>query len=109
MDTEFHGGEGNEQEDPVEEDEHGEQNASRHVFRVDVLNQILTRESEITAAQKKGRKKDADKQMKLFDDRFHAVLHTPVRPNSVNLHDVQLAYTHTPKPCLQHCECKIRS
>ena len=94
MDTEFHGGEGNEQEDPVEEDEHGEQNASRHVFNVDVLNQILTREGEITAASKKGRKKDADKQMKLFDDRFHALLHTAVCPNSVNLHDVQLAYTH---------------
>ena len=57
MDTEFHGGEGNEQEDPVEEDEHGEQNAPRHVFNVDVLNQILTREGEITAASKNDAKK----------------------------------------------------
>ena len=32
--------------------------------------------------------------MKVFDDRFHTVLHTPVRPNSVNLQDVQLAFTH---------------
>ena len=107
METEFHGGEGNELEEPEDEDTFALQNAPRHAFNTDVLNQILTRENEITAAAKKGRKKHADKQMKLFDDRFHAALHTPVRPNSVKLQDVQLAYT--PKPCLLHCKYKTRS
>ena len=94
METEFHGGEGNELEEPEDEDTFALQNAPRHAFSTDVLSQSLTRENEITAAAKKGRKKHADKQMKLFDDRFHTALHTPVRPNSVKLQDIQLAYTH---------------
>ena len=94
VETEFHGGEGNELEEPEDEDTFALQNAPRHAFSTDVLNQILTRENEITAAAKKGRKKHADKQLKLFDDRFHAALNTLVRPNSVKLQDIQLAYTH---------------
>ena len=31
--------------------------------------------------------------MKLFDDRFHAVLHEPVRPSNVKLFEEQLAYS----------------
>lgn len=94
METEMHGGEGNEQHEPEDEDLDAAQNAPRHVFDTDVLKRILTRENEITAAKQKGRTKYADKQMKLFDDRFHAALHAPVRPNNVKLHDVHMAYSH---------------
>ena len=94
METEFHGGEANEPAEPEDEDQSAERVKPCHIFAVDVLNSILTRDSEVAAAKKKGRKKHADVQMKVFDDRFHTVLHTPVRPNSVNLQDVQLAFTH---------------
>ena len=103
VETEFHGGEGNEPNEPEDEDQYVEQNQPRHAFDADVLSQILTREKEVTAAKKKGNNKYADKQMKLFDDRFHAALHTPVRPNGVKLHDVQLANTHTHTPSSPVC------
>ena len=64
-----------------------------HAFDADKLITILTRQNEIEAAKKRGRKKDSDVQMKQVDDRFHDILHTPVRQNDVKLHDIQFAYT----------------
>ena len=93
METEMHGGQVDEQDEPEDEDLDSVQNAPRHVFDTDVLNRILTRENEIMAAKQKGRTKYADKQMKLFDDLFHETLHAPVRPNNVKLHDVHMAYS----------------
>ena len=93
METEMHGGQVDEQDEPEDEDLDSVQNAPRHVFDTDVLNRILTRENEIMAAKQKGRTKYADNQMKLFDDLFHETLHAPVRPNNVKLHDVHMAYS----------------
>ncbi len=49
------------------------------------LFRTLSRSDEIAAAQKKGRKKRADVQMKMFDDCFREALGKPVPPNDVKL------------------------
>ena len=54
---------------------------------------MLTRQSEVAADNKKGRKKHADVQMKLFDDLFHDELSEPLHVTPTKLYDVQLSYT----------------
>ena len=91
VESEFYGGE--QLDDPVDEDPIGSLSwRPEEFFDHNKLVNILSRSAEITAAGRKGRKKAADVQMKMFDDRFHTVLNTPVPANSVNLQEKQFSY-----------------
>ena len=89
IESEFYGGE--QLNDPEDEDLVVAWRP-KHFLEHNKLVNILTRTAEITAAGRKGRRKAADVQMKMFDDRFHTELNTPVPPNSVNLQEKQLSY-----------------
>ena len=94
MSTEFYGGEGQDIDDIVME----ELPASDAVRSEAWLNHpelvsLLAREEEVAAAQKKGRKKTSNVQMKLFDDAFHSALHTAVPTNDVLLSEEQLGFS----------------
>jgi len=112
VEREFYGGEGNDLEEP--EDEQAEcAEISRPVlgtFDPEELVRILARHKEIDAAGRKGRKKQADVQMKVFDDHFHAVLNTPVPSNDVNLGESQLSYrlAQSISSALQHQEAIMK-
>jgi len=93
METEFHGGANADDLEP-ESESYGERTEPVHTFDVKELSSMLTRQSEVAAGKKKGRKKHTDVQMKVFDDRFHDALNTPVRQSPVKLYEVQLAYTN---------------
>ena len=93
METEFYGGEGNDlAEDEVEEFDCADITRPREAYNHDRLVEILSRQTEIAAAQRKGRKRQSDVQMKTFDDCFHAVLSKPVPPTDSNLGDAHLSY-----------------
>ena len=93
MESEFYGGE--QLDDPVDEDPTGSLAwRPEEFFDHNKLVNIFSRSDEITAACRKGRKKAANVQMKMFDDRFHTVLNTPVPANSVNLQEKQFSYVH---------------
>ena len=64
-----------------------------HNFDTDVLKEMLLRVREVAAGKKKGLKKHADVQMKLFDDRFHEQLHQEVPQSNVKLFEEQLSYS----------------
>ena len=49
-----------------------ERTVAVHNFDTDVLKEMLLRIREVADGKKKGLKKHADMQMKLFDDRFHS-------------------------------------
>ena len=89
MESEFYGGE--QLNDPEDEDLILAWRPEQ-CFDHNKLVTILSRSDEITAAGRKGRKKAANVQMKMFDDRFHTVLNTPVPANSVNLQEKQFSY-----------------
>ena len=84
MESEFYGGE--QLDDPVDEDPSGSLGwRPEKCFDHNKLVNILTRSDEITAAGRKGRKKAANVQMKMFDDRFHTVLNTPAPISNAKL------------------------
>ena len=56
LDTEFHGGEANEQPEPENENRSAERVAPCYALTVGALNKILTRETDITTAAKKAAK-----------------------------------------------------
>ena len=89
VESEFYGGE--QLNDPEDEDIILAWRPEQ-CFDHNKLVNILSRSDEITAAGRKGRKKAANVQMKMFDDRFHTVLNTPVPANSVNLQEKQFSY-----------------
>ena len=64
-----------------------------HNFDAEVLKEMLLRVREVADGNKKGLKKHADVQMKLFDDRFHEQLHQEVPQSNVKLFDEQLSYS----------------
>ena len=64
--------------------------SSLHNFDTDVLKEMLLRVREVADGKKKGPKKHADVQVKLFDDRFHEQLHQEVPQSNVKLFDEQL-------------------
>ena len=66
-----------------------------HSFSHARLTAVLSRQSEVSAASKKGRKTAAVMQMKSFDDCFHTVLNTPVRESTVKLQKSQLSYAQS--------------
>ena len=88
--TEFYGGE---QADEPENDDFAAE-TWRPMFSLSHarLTAILSRHSEVSAASRKGRKTAAVMQMKSFDDCFHTVLNTPVRPSTVKLQTAHLSY-----------------
>ena len=89
-DTEFYGGE---QADEPEADQVGAETwQPMFSFSHDRLTALLARHAEVAAARKKGRKSAAVMQMKFFDDCFHTVLNTPVRPSNVKPQKAQLSY-----------------
>ena len=61
-------------------------------FSHDKLTAILSRQSEVAAASKKGRKPTAVMQMKVFDDCFHTVLNAPVQASNLKPQKTQLSY-----------------
>ena len=65
------------------------------VLEREELVRMLSRSDEIAAAQKKGRKKRADVQMEMFDDRFHEALGKPVPPNDVKLETQHFSFLAT--------------
>ena len=70
VDSEFYGGE--QLNDPEDEDPTPCLGwRSEEFFDHNKLVSILSRSAEITAAGRKGRKKAADVQMKMFDERYH--------------------------------------
>ena len=79
-------------------------------FDHDKLVSILARHVEIAAASRKGRKSAALVQMKIFNDRFHTVLNTPVPPNDVQLQDAQLSYVrpHSITAALQYQDAIVK-
>ena len=92
IDTEFQGGADADEVEP--EDEAGpERSIPVQMFPISELRNMLTRQSEVAAGKKKGRKKHADVQMKLFDDLFHDALSEPLHVRPMKLYDVQLSYT----------------
>ena len=56
------------------------------------MNNILARGKELEAALRPGRKSQELKQMKIFDELFHAVLHKPAPDNDVKLGEIQRNY-----------------
>ena len=90
FETEFHGGE---QADEIE-DEEIDAGSWRAEFLLshEKLTAILSRHSEVAAARQKGRKSAAVMQMKIFDDRYHTVLNTPVRASHTKPQKPQLSY-----------------
>ena len=64
-----------------------------HNFDTDVLKEMLFRVCEVADGKKKGPKKHANVQMKLFDDRFHEQLHQEVPQSNVKLFEEQLSYS----------------
>ena len=91
VESEFYGGE--QLNDPEDEELTGSEGwRPERFFNHNELVNILSRSAEITAGGRKGRKKAAHVQMKMFDDRFHTELNTPVPANSVNLQELQLSY-----------------
>lgn len=92
VESEFYGGE--QINDPEDEELIGSEGwRPEHAFNHSELVNILCRSAEITAAGRKGRKKAAHVQMKIFDDRFHTELNMLVPANSANLQETQLSYT----------------
>ena len=88
--TEFYGGEHAEE---AEDDEAGAETWHPvFSFSRDRLSAILSRSSEVAAASRKGRKSAAVMQMKTFDDYFHTLLNTPVRPSTVQAQKAHLSY-----------------
>ena len=90
--TEFHGG-GDADELEPEDDAGPERTVPVQTFDIAELQNMLTRQNEVAAGNKKGRKKHADVQMKLFDDLFHDALTKPLNVTPTKLYDVQLSYT----------------
>lgn len=91
VETEFHGGE--QGDEPADEDVVGGSWRPISLFSHDKLTAILSRESEVAAARKKGRKSMAVIQMKAFDDIFHTVLNTPVPASTAKPQKAQLSYS----------------
>ena len=56
---------------------------------------LLSRRAELQAAQRPGRKSQEVKQMKAFDDLFHAELHSLSPSNDAKLQEVQRSYGRT--------------
>ena len=81
--------------DPENDDCAGE--SWRPMYNLDHarLTAILSRQSEVAAASRKGRKSVAVMQMMSFDKCFHTALNTPVPPSSVNLQKPQLSYAQS--------------
>ena len=91
--AEFYGGEGVDAGEPEDEEAESSNISTPLVsFSLEQLTTLLTRRVEIEAATKRGRKKQADVQMKVFDNLFHTALNTPVPPNNVKLAETQVAY-----------------
>ena len=90
VETEFFGGE--QAEEPENEDFAAETRHPMYSLSHARLTAILSRQSEVSDASRKGRKTAAVMQMKAFDDCFHTVLNTPVRASAVKLQKEQLSY-----------------
>ena len=92
IETEFHGGE--QVEEPEDEDIATGSWRPEVVFSHDQLTSILSRQSEVAAAKKKGRKSLSFVQMKVFDECFHSVLNKPVEASTAKPQQAQLTYAH---------------
>jgi len=94
VETEFYGGEGVEPEEPEGElvDASEQSSPLFGALSVDQLTALLARDRELEAVKRPGRKSQELKQMKIFDELFHAVLHRLSPNNDVNLVDVQRSY-----------------
>ena len=94
VETEFHGGEGVDPDEPENEAVDPAERSSPlfGALNVKQLTGILTRAKELEAAKRPGRKSQELKQMKTFDDLFHTVLHSPSPENDVALAQVQRSY-----------------
>ena len=92
--TEFHGGEGVDPDEPENEAVDAAERSSPlfGALNVKQLTGILTRAKELEAANRPGRKAQELKQMKTFDDLFHTVLHSLSPENDVELAKVQRSY-----------------
>ena len=92
--TEFHGGEGVDPDEPENEAVDAAERSSPlfGALNVKQLTGILTRTKELEAANRPGRKAQELKQMKTFDDLFHTVLHSLSPENDVELAKVQRSY-----------------
>jgi hypothetical protein len=92
--TEFHGGEGIDPDEPEDEAVDAAERSSPlfGALNVQQLTGILTRAKELETAKRPGRKSQELKQMKIFDDLFHTVLHSLSPDNDVELLKVQRSY-----------------
>jgi len=93
LETEFHGGEHG--DEPEDDDVGAGTWCPMVVFSHDRLTAILSRQSEVAAASKKGRKSAAVMQMKSFDDCFHTQLNTPVPASNAKPQKTQLTYAQS--------------
>ena len=94
IETEFYGGEQMENPELEDDDIFAEAWRPRFPLQHERLTAILSRQSEIAAASKKGRKPASVVQMKIFDDCFHTVLNTPVPASNAQSQKEQLSYAH---------------
>ncbi len=91
VETEFYGGE----QGPQSEDEDvtgSESWRARYVLDRAELVGILSRQDEVAAASKKGKKHAEVMQMKMFDDVFQEALNARVQPEQMQPSDVPLSY-----------------
>ena len=108
VETEFFGGE--QINEPENEDGLDGAWAPACAFQPDKLIGILSRRSELAAASKPGPKTAAVKQMKIFDDRFHAVLNAPVPANQSEAQKPQFCYgcPHSSNVALLHQDAILK-
>ena len=94
VETEFHGGEGVDPADAVDELIDAAELSSPlfGALSVQQWTDLLSRRAELQAAQRPGRKSQEVKQMKAFDDLFHAELHSLSPSNDAKLQEVQRSY-----------------
>lgn len=94
VETEFHGGEGVDPADAVDELIDAAELSSPlfGALSVQQWTDLLSRRAELQAAQRPGRKSQEVKQMKAFDDVFHAELHSLSPSNDAKLQEVQRSY-----------------
>ena len=107
IETEFYGGE---QTDEPENDDIGAESWRPAKDLSHKLTAILSRQSEIASASKKGRKSAAILQMKAFDDCFHTVLQTPVQASDAKPQKALLSYAqpHSINNALLHQDAILK-